>query len=135
MKVQYIDFGGKIPERAHYNDAGLDCFSNESFVIAAHSIAKVKLGFGIALPDGFVAFLAPRSSMNAKGIICELGTIDAGYRGEISAVISNETNDNLLIGYGLKIAQLVVLPCIYVELAKSLANDRGEGGFGSTGAK
>lgn len=134
MKVRLIEFNdNKMPERAHYNDAGLDCFAAESKILQRHERARVKLGFGIELPDGYVAFLLPRSSLNAKGVRVEIGTIDSGYRGEIQAVVANETDDVININVNDKIAQLVVMPVTYVELAKDLHNDRGEDGFGSTG--
>lgn len=135
MKVKQIKFedDAKMPERAHYNDAGIDCFASESVVIEPHYRKRVKLGFGLELPDGYVAFLLPRSSMNAKGIRCEVGTIDAGYRGEIQAVIVNDTSDAIAIMKDDKIAQLVVMPITYVDLVDNLNNDRNTNGFGSTG--
>lgn len=133
MKVKMIDFGGKAPERAHYNDAGLDCFANETINMRLYQRIKVKLGFGLELPDGYVAFLLPRSSLNAKGVRVEIGTIDAGYRGEIQAVVVNDTNELFTIEKGMKLAQLVVMPVTYVDLVKDLNNDRGNEGFGSTG--
>lgn len=133
MKAKMIDFGGKMPERAHYNDAGLDCFATTQKTIEPGFRAKVPLGFGLALPDGYVAFLLPRSSLNAKGVRVEIGTIDAGYRGEIQAVVVNDTNESITIEKGMKIAQLVCMPITYIDLVKDLDNDRGSGGFGSTG--
>ena len=136
MKVKLIDYDkfARKPERAHYNDAGLDCFISEQVVsVAPGEVVKVKLGFGIELPDGYVAFLLPRSSLNAKGIRVEIGTIDSGYRGEIQAVVHNNTVSYIDLTKGMKIAQLVVMPVTYVDLVDELNNDRGSGGFGSTG--
>lgn len=134
MKVKMIDFGGKPPERAHYNDAGLDCFANEDVLLQLHERARIKLGFGLELPDGYVAFLLPRSSLNSKGIRVEIGTIDAGYRGEIQAVVVNDTKEHVKITKGMKIAQLVAMPVTYIELLlEDFVNDRGTFGFGSTG--
>lgn len=134
MKVKRIKFknDAKMPERAHYNDAGLDCFASESAVIEPHCRKRIKLGFGLELPDGYAAFLLPRSSMNAKGIRCEIGTIDSGYRGEIQAVIVNDTCDAIAIMKDDKIAQLVVMPVTYIDLFDNLENNRNENGFGST---
>lgn len=135
MKVKVIKFeeDAKMPERAHYNDAGLDCFASESVVIEAHYRKRVKLGFGLELPDGYAAFVLPRSSMNAKGIRCEIGTIDSGYRGEIQAVIVNDTCKAIAVMKDDKIAQLVVMPITYIDLVDNVVNDRNENGFGSTG--
>lgn len=147
MKIRLIDFGavknGLTPKRAHYNDAGLDCFAQENFVLPttessewiednAH-IVKVPLGFGLVVPDGYMAVIKPRSSMNAKGIISQIGTIDSGYRGEISAIFINLSNRTHEFKKGDKICQIVIEPVVLAEPVLELENDRGEGGFGSTG--
>lgn len=134
MKVKLIRFSdNKMPERAHYNDAGLDCFAAEEVTLQIGERAKVKLGFGLELPDGYVGLLLPRSSLNALGIRVEVGTIDAGYRGEIQAVLVNNSKVAFKTNINAKIAQLVVLPIAYVDLVDDLSNDRGQKGFGSTG--
>lgn len=133
MKVKMIDFGGKTPERAHYNDAGLDCFATRQMTIDPGFRVKVPLGFGLELPDGYVAFLLPRSSLNSRGVRVEIGTIDSGYRGEIQAVVHNAMAVPFMIEPDMKIAQLVVMPVTYVDLVNDLCNDRGAGGFGSSG--
>ena len=135
MKVKLIQFSTimKMPERAHYNDAGLDCFSTTSATLLPGARARIPLGFGLELPDGYVAFLLPRSSLNAKGIRVEVGTIDSGYRGEIQAVVVNDTNAVYDIHENDKIAQLVCMPVTYIEPIIEIKNDRNENGFGSTG--
>ena len=135
MKVKVIKFeeDAKMPERAHYNDAGLDCFASESIVIEAHYRKRIKLGFGLELPDGYAAFVLPRSSMNAKGIITQIGTIDSGYRGEIKAVLINTGKTSRTIFKGDKICQIIIEPVILADFVEELQNDRGDGGFGSTG--
>lgn len=136
MKVRLITFNDKVkmPERAHYNDAGLDCFAAESKTLQPGERARMPLGFGLELPDGYVAFLLPRSSLNAKGVRVEIGTIDAGYRGEIQAVVVNDTNECISIEKGMKIAQLVCMPVTYIEPMLEIDDDiRGKNGFGSSG--
>lgn len=133
MKVKMIDLGGITPTRAHYNDAGLDCFANESKSIAPGDRARIRLGFGLELPDGYVALLLPRSSLNANGVRVEVGTIDSGYRGEVQAVVVNDTKEFIVINQDMKVAQLVVMPIAYVELVDELGEDRATGGFGSSG--
>lgn len=154
MKIKLIDFGavgnGLTPTRAHYNDAGLDCFAQKGFSLSkfgssAYSektgatmrdlhIAKVPLGFGLVIPDGYQAVIRPRSSMNAKGIITQIGTIDSGYRGEISAVFVNlSTAEEFNFEKGDKICQIVIEPVVLAEPALELDDSRGSGGFGSTG--
>ena len=149
MKVKLIKFRDDLipPVRAHYNDAGIDCFAQEDFELGAlgsegwgkqfdkvsKELLKIPLGFGLELPDGYMATICPRSSMNAKGIVTQIGTIDSGYRGEIQAIFINLTNNNYLFKKGDRICQIVVEPVILAEPVLDLGEERGEGGFGSTG--
>lgn len=140
MKIKLIDYGLiKWPERAHYNDAGLDVFAclkeTEKIRIWNNSSCKVPLGFGVEIPDGYVGFVCPRSGLSSQGITCELSPIDSGYRGEIHAIITNNTNVDYWIKDGDKIGQLVIIPCVLAELVseEELNNKRGINAFGSTG--
>lgn len=134
MKIKLLDFGyEKSPERAHYNDAGADVFSNGSYVINNNSTVKIPLGIGLQIPDGYVGFIFPKSGLSSKGIVSELAPIDSGYRGEIHAILTNNSNKKVLINKGQKIGQLVILPVILAEFSKDLGQERGTGSFGSTG--
>ena len=82
MKIKLIDFNGPAPVRAHDNDAGADVFSPRDQTIYPGQVYKLPLGFGLELPDGYVGYIFPRSSLSARGIVCELPPIDSGYRGE-----------------------------------------------------
>ena len=95
MKIKIIKFAKNLisPNRSHYNDAGADCFSPSNFKLETHQVLMVPLGFGVEVPDGYMAVIKPRSSMNAKGIITQIGTIDSGYRGEVKAVFINATDN------------------------------------------
>ena len=95
MKIRLIDFGvpeNRLPFRAHDNDAGADVYMPYDFTIKSGEIAKIPLGFGIEVPEGYAAFVFPRTSMAVKGLVCELPPVDSGYRGEIHAIISNVGN-------------------------------------------
>lgn len=138
MKIKVIDFGyEKLPFRAHDNDAGADvhvCFHNkERHVLAQHETLKVPLGLGLCLPDGYVAYVFPRSSLSSKGIVCELPPIDSGYRGEIHAIVHNGSSDDFVIQNGDRIGQLVILPIIVPDFVTETGPERGDGAFGSTG--
>lgn len=143
MKIKLIKFRDDLiePKRAHYNDAGMDCFAQKEIFIPSLTsdeeethIVKVPLGFGLEVPDGYMAVIKPRSSMNAKGILTQIGTIDSGYRGEIKAIFVNlKKNECLYIPKGAKICQIVIEPVILADLVTTLGEERGEGGFGSTG--
>ena len=135
MKIKIIDFGYKNkPFRAHDNDAGADVYSNKNYMIAPNDTIKIPLGFGLELPDGYAAFVFPRSGMSAKGLTCELPPIDSGYRGEIHAIVTNNTNVMQLISKGDRIGQIVVVPVVVADFVTERGEERGAGAFGSTGS-
>ena len=150
MKIKMIKFRDDLipPVRAHYNDAGIDCFAQEDFTLhnfnsvfsdINHEVLGpadrylVPLGFGLEIPDGYMAVIKPRSSMNIKGIITQIGTIDSGYKGEIKAYFINTSQYEHCFKKGDKICQIVIEPVILADIVEDLGDERGEGGFGSTG--
>lgn len=134
MKIKMIDFGYEnAPLRAHDNDAGADVYSTKSYKLYPASTAKIPLGFGLELPDGYAAFVFPRSGLSSKGLVCELPPIDSGYRGEIHAIITNNSDEVQFINAGDRIGQLVVLPCVICDFVTERGIERGSGAFGSTG--
>ncbi len=129
-----------VPAYAHPGDAGADLVSTEALRLEPGQRALVGTGVRIALPDGYVAFVVPRSGLATKHgitIVNSPGTVDAGYRGEIKATLLNTDSEQAYdIGVGDRIAQLVVMPVsrarfVPVEVLPESA--RGDGGFGSTG--
>ena len=135
MKIKLIKFKEDLipPSRAHYNDAGLDCHAQSFCIIKPGQITVVPLDFGLAIPDGFVGTIRPRSSWNLKGVITMMGTIDSGYRGEIKAAFLNLSGTPVIVQKGDKICQLTIEPVVLVEPVGELVDDRGDKGFGSTG--
>lgn len=138
MKVKVIDFGyEKLPFRAHDNDAGADvhvCFHDkEKYVVAPHQTIKIPLGLGLCLPDGYAAYVFPRSGLSSKGIVCELPPIDSGYREEIHAIVYNGTDKTVFIENGDRIGQLVIMPVVVADFVTETGVERGTGAFGSTG--
>lgn len=135
MKIKLIKFNEELitPKRAHYNDAGVDCYALDIVELPPLTPVMIPLGFGLEVPDGYQAIIKPRSSMNAKGIITQIGTIDSGYRGEIKAVLINTGKTPFAIMKGDKICQIIIEPVILADFVEDLQNDRGAGGFGSTG--
>ena len=96
MKIRIIDFGlpeNHRPLRSHANDAGADVYMPFDCTLEPGGIAKIPLGFGLEVPDGYAAYVFPRSSLAAKGVVCELPPVDSGYRGEIHAIVSNVGNE------------------------------------------
>lgn len=145
MKIRMIDYGYRNkPFRAHYNDAGADvhvCLKDDKYKnkykmrIFPHETVRVPLGFGIELPDGFMACVFPRSGLSSRGISCELPPIDSGYKGEIHAIVTNHTNKDVWLEDGERIGQLVVVPIIMADFVtpEEICDERGAGAFGSTG--
>ena len=136
MKIKLIDFGineNRKPYRPHGNDAGADVYMPYDCTLQPGEIAKIPLGFGIEVPDGFAGFVFPRSSMAVKGLVCELPPVDSGYRGEIHAILSNVSNQPHTLSKGARIGQLVITPVVIADFVTELGEQRGIGAFGSTG--
>lgn len=131
-----------LPTYAHPGDAGADLRSAEDGVIEPGERKTFRTGVSVAIPDGYVALVHPRSGLAAKHGITVLnapGTVDAGYRGEIAVTLLNtDLRNAFTVQRGDRIAQLVFQA---VERANFIVVDtlpgthRGEGGFGSTGTK
>ena len=85
MKIKLIDFGvpkSRRPFRPHGNDAGADVYMPYDCTLQPGEIAKVPLGFGIEVPDGYAGFVFPRTSMAIKGLVCELPPVDSATVGK-----------------------------------------------------
>lgn len=129
-----------MPQYANPGDAGADLVSTEAVRLEPGERALVGTGVRIALPEGYAAFVVPRSGLAAKHgitIVNSPGTVDAGYRGEIKvSLLNTDSKDAYDVAVGDRIAQLIVMPVIQVrfEPVEALPESiRGEGGFGSTG--
>jgi dUTP pyrophosphatase len=127
------------PSYAKPGDAGCDLRASEASVVPARGRMLVKTGVSIALPDGYVGLVHPRSGLAAKHGITVLntpGTIDAGYRGEIMVTLYNSTDEDFAISRLDRIAQLVIQEFCradFIQVEKLPESDRGESGFGSSG--
>lgn len=138
MKIKVLNFGyEKLPYRAHANDAGADvhvCFHYaDKYNLEPGETVKIPLGLGLILPDGYAAYVFPRSGLASKGIVCELPPIDSGYRGEIHAIVTNNSNNAFEINNGDRIGQLVITPIVIADFITDDIKERGTGAFGSTG--
>ena len=139
LPIQLED-GAQVPTYAHDSDAAADMYAMEDTTISAHSIGTpVKTGVHIQLPEGWVAFILPRSSIGAKTplrLSNSAGVIDSGYRGEVRTLYDNIGDEPYQIHKGDRIAQMLVMPSyrFKANVVDSLEDsDRGEAGFGSTG--
>lgn len=135
MKVKVINYGTVLGlQRAHHNDSGADCFAKEDVIIPAHKVVKVLTGIGLEIPDGYDVVVHCKSGLSSRGIWASNAPVDAGYTGEISAILYNTTDEDYLIHAGDKIGQFVMRPVIYPEFVTSFDEvPRGDKGFGSTG--
>lgn len=135
-----VDEDVPLPTYAHPGDAGADLVTTEDCRLQPGERGVVGTGIAIALPDGFAAFVHPRSGLAARlgvSIVNAPGTVDAGYRGEIRVVLVNhDPRAAVELRRGDRIAQLVIQR---VERARFVVVDtlpgsaRGAGGYGSTG--
>jgi dUTP pyrophosphatase len=140
LLIKVLDPGIEMPSYAHPGDAGLDLRSALDLRLPPGHRQTVPTGIAIAVPEGFVAFVVPRSGLAARnglGIVNSPGTIDAGYRGEIKVIVINHDPANdVHLARGDRIAQLVVVPVasVIVETVHDLPeSQRGTEGLGSTG--
>lgn len=138
--VEVLLHGAEAPQYAHPGDAGADLLSTRALVLAPGERALVGTGVSIALPDGYVAFVVPRSGLATRHgitIVNSPGTVDAGYRGEIRVTLLNtDVSEPYTVQEGDRIAQLVILPVArarFIPVERLPGTERGEGGFGSTG--
>jgi dUTP pyrophosphatase len=129
-----------VPSYAHPGDAGADLCTTVDVRLAPGERALLPTGLAMALPEGYVALVHPRSGLAARcglSIVNTPGTVDAGYRGEVKVLLINlDPREDVVLGKGDRIAQLVVQRvehARFVEVETLPGSSRGEGGYGSTG--
>jgi dUTP pyrophosphatase len=129
-----------LPRYAKGGDAGADIVSRIDITLAPGERALVPTGIAIALPDGYVALVHPRSGLAIKHGVTMVnapGTVDAGYRGELQVILINhDKNESVSFKRGDRVAQLVIQKverAVFVEVQDLPGSGRGSGGFGSTG--
>ncbi len=139
--VTKLDNDAVIPTYAKPGDAGADLYSISDLVLSPGERALVRTGIAIALPNGFVGLVHPRSGLGLKNgisVVNTPGTIDAGYRGEIGVVLINhDLHESFQVKKGDRIAQLVIqkVENAQFKLVNQLPeSERSTGGYGSTGA-
>jgi dUTP diphosphatase len=138
--IKRLDSDVPMPSYAHPGDAGADLTIAEDIELGPGERALVRTGLAIALPDGYAAFVHPRSGLAARHgvtLVNAPGTVDAGYRGEIKVTLLNTDRDRpVSFSRGDRIAQLVIQRverAEFREVAVLPGSSRGDGGFGSTG--
>ena len=138
--VQRLDPDLPVPSYAHPGDAGADLCTAVDLVLAPGERALVPTGVALALPDGYAAFVHPRSGLAhtfGVSIVNGPGTVDAGYRGEIKvSLINHDPHSPVTFRRGDRIAQLVIQQverARFHEVDRLPGSARGAGGHGSTG--
>ncbi|MGC5017679.1 dUTP diphosphatase [Micromonospora sp. DT47] len=140
VPVRQLDSELPLPAYAHPGDAGADLVAAADVELPPGGRALVPTGVALALPEGYVGLVHPRSGLAARLGVTVLnapGTVDAGYRGEIMVNLINHDRDvPAKISRGDRIAQLVVQRVERVDfqpVAELPESRRGAGGHGSTG--
>jgi dUTP pyrophosphatase len=138
--IKRLDPGVPLPSYAKGGDAGADIVTAVDITLAPGERALVPTGISIALPDGYVALVHPRSGLAIKHgvtMVNSPGTVDAGYRGELKLILINhDPNESVSFKRGERVAQLVIQQverAEFVEVQELPGSGRGTDGFGSTG--
>lgn len=138
--LQRLDPDLPVPTYANPGDAGADLYARADVLLGPGERALVATGVAVALPDGFAAFVHPRSGLAVRHGVTTLnapGTVDAGYRGEIKVCLVNTDRTTAVqVRRGDRIAQLVVQRVErvrFVQAERLPGSARGARGFGSSG--
>lgn len=138
--IRRLDPDLPLPSYALPGDAGADLRTSVDVELGPGERAVVPTGLAVAMPEGYAAFVHPRSGLAARfgvSLVNTPGTIDAGYRGEIKLIVVNlDRTQPVRFSRGDRVAQLVlqrVERARFVEVAELPASERGDGGHGSTG--
>jgi dUTP pyrophosphatase len=138
--VHRLDPELPLPAYARPGDAGADLVTAVDVRLGPGERAVLPTGVAIAVPEGYAAFVHPRSGLAARhgvALVNAPGTIDSGYRGEVQVVLMNtDRRESLELRRGDRIAQLVIQPveqAIFTEVNALPESVRAAGGFGSTG--
>jgi dUTP pyrophosphatase len=138
--ITRLDQSIPLPMYAKGGDAGADITTRIDFTLKPGERALIPTGISIALPDGYAAFVHPRSGLAIKHGVTMVnapGTVDAGYRGELQCImINHDPSESITFAKGDRIAQLVIQKverAEFVEVTDLPGSGRGIDGFGSTG--
>jgi dUTP pyrophosphatase len=139
VPIKRLHGDAKIPSQAKDSDAGYDLHAIERYDLEPGEREMFRTGIAVAIPRGYVGYIKPRSGLAARNGLDVLGgVIDSGYRGEIGVILLNtDVSETIHVGKGDRIAQLVIQPVADVAFDERYDledSERGDGGFGSSGA-
>lgn len=141
VEIEVLGHCQGAPAYEYDNDSGFDLYATEAISMGPHSRRLMPCGIKVAVPDGYELQVRSRSGKALKEGLIVLnnpGTIDAGYRGEVGAILYNASPSTKKVTIGEKVAQAVLCPVVQGEfesVAKLSDTQRGSGGFGSTDSK
>ncbi len=139
--IKKLDPAVKLPIYKTIGSSGMDlmAFIKNPIIVKSKSSSLIPTGICVAFSSEYEIQIRPRSGLAAKNSISVLntpGTIDSDYRGEIKVIIYNHGNDNFVVNNNDRIAQMILVPVVKMELEETNnlpETIRGDGGFGSTG--
>lgn len=143
VKIKKLNPNAHFPTKGSDKAAGYDLYAciEEAIEIQPQKMAKIGTGIAITPPEGYFGAIFARSGLSTKRGLrpanC-VGACDEDYTGEYIVVLYNDSNITQTIEPGERIAQLIFLPYISVnmiEVDELEETKRGDGGFGSTGTK
>jgi dUTP pyrophosphatase len=129
-----------MPSLANEGDVAFDLYSTIDFDLRPGQRVAVPIGISLEIPRGYEGEVRPRSGLALQHGVTVLnapGSIDSGYRGEIKSIMVNLGTETFRITKGMRISQLAIRPVPDIRLVKSetlASSERGEKGFGSSGA-
>lgn len=143
VNIKKLDERAVIPTYGSKLSAGADLYAvlDDDVIISPGETVFVRTGLALEIPEGHAGMIFARSGLACKKGLApanKVGVVDADYRGEVMVAVHNHSLEDRVIEHGERIAQLVIMPFYKAEFNEvSELNDtiRGEGGFGSTGAK
>jgi dUTP pyrophosphatase len=139
LKVKKTSKTAELPEYALESDVGFDLRSDEETTIGSMEHKAIKTGVSIEVPEGYVGLIRDRAGIITKmGVHTVAGTFDPAYRGEVSIILTNFGDEEVIIERGMRIAQMIIIPVekVSIKEVKELSKTkRGKRSFGSTGIK
>lgn len=140
VHVKRLSPEAKIPKMARKGDVAFDLYSTIDYELRPGERFAVPTGIAVEIPPGYEGQVRPRSGLALKEGITVLntpGTVDSGYRGEVHTIMINHNVEPFNVTKGMRISQLAIRPVPeveFIEVEELSDTERGEGGFGSTGA-
>ena len=142
VRIKKLNENATVPTYGTEYSAGADLYNlDERVEIAPHTTVLIHTGIAVEIPEGYAGLIYARSGLASKRGLApanKVGVVDSDYRGEIKVALHNHSLITHTVSKGERIAQMVVAPyikCDFIEVESLEETVRGEGGFGSTGAK